>query len=170
MKKNRIPKTFFITKGSGCSELALHPGSYHMALHDAGIHEYNIISYSSVLSAVAKLVTTDEIDMPDFGSELCTIMAHANGNFGEHISAGIIYAWIYKDEEFEEKIGGIVCELAGYFNVEELEERLYSVIKDMHHKTFHKYFLGEPQVITESLTIDKRFGTALVAMCFVDYD
>lgn len=166
---NRIPHEFFITKGSGCSELALHPGSYHMALHDAGIHEFNIINYSSVLPATAKLVTTDDVDLPAFGSELSTIMACANGNYGEHISAGIIYAWLYKDENFDEKVGGIVCELAGYFNVEELEGRLYSVIEDMQKKTFGKYFMGEPTVITESLTIDKRFGTALVAMCFVNY-
>ena len=166
---NRVPHEFFITKGSGCSDLALHPGSYHMALHDAGICEFNIISYSSVLPATAKLVTTDEVDLPSFGSELATIMACANGNYGEHISAGIIYAWLYKDKDFEEKIGGIVCELAGYFNVEELEGRLYSVIEDMQKKTFGKYHMGEPQVITESLTIDQRFGTALVAMCFVNY-
>jgi len=166
---NRVPHEFFITKGSGCSELALHPGSYHMALHDAGIHEFNIIGYSSVLPATSKLLSMDEVDLPPFGSELCTIMAHADGMYGEHISAGIIYAWLYKDDTCEEKIGGIVCELAGYFDVESLEERLYSVLKDMHHKTFHKYYLGEPQVMTESLTIDKRYGTAIVAMCFVNY-
>ena len=166
---NRIPHEFFVTKGSGCSELALHPGSYHMALYDAGIHEYNIMNYSSVLPATAKLVTLDEVNLPPFGSELCTIMAHADGMYGEHISAGIIYAWMYKDEECEEKVGGIVCELSGYFDVESLEKRLYSVIEDMHNKTFKKYFLGEPQVITESITIDKRYGSAIVAMCFVNY-
>ena len=169
MKENRIPNEFFITKGSGGSELALHPGSYHMALHDAGIAEFNIINYSSVLPATAKLVTIDEIDLPPFGSELCTIMAHADGMYGEHISVGIIYAWLYKDESCEEKIGGIVCELAGYFDVESLEKRLYSVIEDMHLKTFYKYYLGEPDVTIESLLIDKRYGSALVAMCFVNY-
>ena len=166
---NRIPHEFFITKGSGCSDLALHPGSYHMALFDAGIHEFNILGYSSVLPATAKLLTKDEVDLPEFGSELSTIMACASGFYGEHISAGIIYAWLYENEDMDKKIGGIVCELAGYFDVESLEERLYSVIKDMHKKTFPKYVMGEPQVITESLTIDKRYGTALVSMCFVNY-
>lgn len=169
MNKNRIPHEFFITKGSGCSDLALHPGSYHMALYDAGIAEYNIINYSSVLPANAKLLSIDEVDLPPFGSELCTITACASGNYGEHISAGIIYAWLYNDENLDEKVGGIVCELAGYFQIEELEGRLYSVIKDMHKRTFSKYFLGEPQAISESLTIDKRFGTALVSMCFVNF-
>jgi arginine decarboxylase len=169
MKENRVPHQFFITKGSGCSEFAIHPGSYHMALNDAGIHEYNIINYSSVLPATSKLVTMDEVDLPEFGSELCTIMARADGFYAEHVSAGIIYAWMYIDDTCEEKVGGIVCELAGYFDIESLEERLYSVIKDMHKRTFEKYYLGEPDVTTESLTIDKRYGTALVAMCFVNY-
>ena len=167
--KNRIPHQFFITKGSGCSEFAVHPGSYHMALHDAGICQFNIVKYSSVLPANAKLVSVDEIDLPEFGSELCTIMAHTDGFYGEHISAGLIYAWMYEDENFEQKVGGVVCELAGYFDTESLEGRLYSTIKDLHERTFSQYYLGEPSVITESLTIDKRYGSALVAMCFVDY-
>lgn len=166
---NRIPNEFFITKGSGCSEIALHPGSYHMALHDARISEYNIMNYSSVLPATAKLVTLDEIDLPPFGSELCTIMACAHGFYGEHISAGIIYSWLYKDENFDEKIGGVVCELAGYFDIETLENRLYRIMDDLHKRTFNQYFIGEPTVISESLTIDKRYGTTLTALCFVNY-
>ena len=39
---NLIPHTFFVTKGSGESDLELHAGSYHMALHDAGISDFNI--------------------------------------------------------------------------------------------------------------------------------
>lgn len=167
--KNRIPHEFFITKGSGCSEFAVHPGSYHMALHDAGISQFNIIGYSSVLPGTSKLVSLDEVDLPPFGSEMCTIMACAHGFYGEHISAGVIYAWMYKDENFEEKVGGVVCELSGYFETEALEERLYSTLKDLHQRTFNQYYLGEPQVITESLTIDMRYGSALVSLCFVDY-
>jgi len=169
MKGNKIPNEFFITKGSGCSEFAIHPGSYHMALHDAGISAYNIINYSSVLPATAKLKSLDEVDLPPFGSELCTIMACAHGNYGEHISAGIIYAWMYTDDTCSEKVGGVVCELAGYFDIEALEGRLYSVIDDLYEKTFRQYYLGEPTVVTESLTIDRRFGSALVSMCFVNY-
>lgn len=167
--QNRIPHEFFATKGSGCSEYAIHPGSYHMALTDAGISEFNIINYSSVLPATAKLVTLDEVDMPPYGSELCTIMAVANGYYGEHISAGIVYAWMYKDDTCEEKVGGLVCELAGYFDMEALEERLYTVLKDLHERTFAKYYLGEPIVSTESLTVDKRYGTALVALCILNF-
>ena len=39
---NLIPNTFFITKGSGESDLEKHAGSYHMALYDAGISDFSI--------------------------------------------------------------------------------------------------------------------------------
>jgi len=166
---NRIPHEFFMTKGSGVSEYAIHPGSYHMALYDAGIAEYNIMTYSSVIPGTAKLVTKDEIDMPPYGSELCTIMACAHGHYGEHVSAGIIYSWMYRDEAFEDKVGGLVCELSGYFDTETLEKRLYTIIGDLHVKTFSHLYIGEPNIITESIAIDKRYGTALAALCFVSF-
>ena len=70
---NLIPHTYFVTKGSGESDLELHAGSYHMALYDAGISDFNIMVYSSVIPATAHLVSMDEIDLPPFGSELNTI-------------------------------------------------------------------------------------------------
>ena len=132
MTQNLIPNEFFITKGSGCSEYALHAGSYHHALFDAKIANYNIITYSSVLPSTSKLISLDEIDMPPFGSELKTIMACNHGFYGEHISSGIIWAWMYSDEAMEKKIGGLVCELGGYFDAETLEERLYKAHNDLH--------------------------------------
>jgi len=166
---NKIPNEFFITKGCGCSEYTTHAGSYHMALYDAHICDYNIQTYSSILPATAKLVTLDEIYLPPFGSELKTIMSRADGLYGEYISAGIIWAWMYSELEMNTKIGGLVCELAGYYDSESLEKRLYAAHSDLHQRTYGNYVLGEQNVITESLTIDKRYGTALVALCFVNY-
>ena len=155
---NLIPNTFFITKGSGESDLEKHAGSYHMALYDAGISDFNIMTYSSVIPATAHLATMDELDLPPFGSEMKTIMA-----------AGVVYAWMYKDENFDEKVGGLVCEVSGRYRIEELESRLIRVINDLHQKTYGKYYLGELNFITEGITIEKRYGTALAALCFVDF-
>ena len=52
---------------------------------------------------------------------------------------------------------------------EELESRLIRVINDLHQKTYGKYYLGELNFITEGITIEKRYGTALAALCFVDF-
>ena len=166
---NFIPHTFFTTKGSGESDLELHAGSYHMALYDAGISDFNIMTYSSVIPATAELVTVDEIDLPPFGSELKTILAVSHGFQDEFVSAGVIYAWMYKDENFDEKIGGLVCEVSGRYRIEELESRLIRVINDLHQKTYSQYYLGELNFITEGITITKRYGTALAGLCFVDF-
>ena len=153
---NLIPNTFFITKGSGESDLEKHAGSYHMALYDAGISDFNIMTYSSVIPATAHLATMDELDLPPFGSEMKTIMAVSHGYQDEFVSAGVVYAWMYKDENFDEKVGGLVS-------------RLIRVINDLHQKTYGKYYLGELNFITEGITIEKRYGTALAALCFVDF-
>ena len=166
---NLIPNTFFITKGSGESDLEKHAGSYHMALYDAGISDFNIMTYSSVIPATAHLATMDEIDLPPFGTELKTIMAVSHGYQDEFVSAGVVYAWMYKDENFDEKVGGLVCEVSGRYRIEELESRLIRVINDLHQKTYGKYYLGELNFITEGITIEKRYGTALAALCFVDF-
>lgn len=138
---NLIPNTFFITKGSGESDLEKHAGSYHMALYDAGISDFNIMTYSSVIPATAHLATMDELDLPPFGSEMKTIMAVSHGYQDEFVSAGVVYAWMYKDENFDEKVGGLVCEVSGRYRIEELESRLIRVINDLHQKTYGKYYL-----------------------------
>ena len=85
------------------------------------------------------------------------------------MSAGVVYAWMYKDENFDEKVGGLVCEVSGRYRIEELESRLIRVINALHQKKNGKYYLGELNFITEGITIEKRYGTALAALCFVDF-
>ena len=53
---NRIPKDFFVTTGTGESDLTIHAGSYHLALKNAGIEMCNIMTYSSILPNIATLV------------------------------------------------------------------------------------------------------------------
>ena len=166
---NLIPYTFFVTKGSGDSDLEKHAGSYHMALHDAGIADYNIMTYSSVIPGTARLITIDEVDLPPFGSELKTIMAVSHGYQDEFISAGIVYAWMYHDDNFDEKVGGLVCEVSGRYRIEELEARLIRVINDLHQRTYRKFYLGDLNFITEGMTIEQRYGTAIAALCFIDF-
>lgn len=173
LSKNRIPNTFFITKGFGVDPYEKHAGAYHMALYDAGISDFNIISYSSVLPSTSQLLSLDEIDLPVHGSEMYTIQSVAFGEFGENVSAGIVYAWMYEDENFENKYGGLVCEINGKYTIPILEDRLHIVINNLFEKTYKNkgLFLGEPQIITQggSVPNDIRYGCALVSLCFVDY-
>jgi pyruvoyl-dependent arginine decarboxylase (PvlArgDC) len=62
---NRIPYEYFITSGSGQSNvgsegLPYETGSYDEALTKAGIHNANIIEYTSVIPTGAKEITREE--------------------------------------------------------------------------------------------------------------
>ena len=60
MKKNNlVPGDFFITKGSGCDEYEIHAGAIHMAMWDAGIADYNLMKYTSVLPATSLSTATE---------------------------------------------------------------------------------------------------------------
>ena len=76
---------------------------------------------------------------------------------------------MYKDENFDEKAGGLVCEVSGRYRIEELEARLIRVINDLHQRTYSKFYLGDLNFVTEGMTIERRYGTALAALCFTDF-
>ncbi len=164
---NRIPKDYFITSGTGESDIAIHSGSYHIALKKAGIERANITTYSSMLPAIA-----NHINKPDnlvIGSVMETIMAVANGRKGEKLSAGIIYGWLSEPNKSEIHCG-LVCEHNGNYSENELEEILESSINELYSNGFEEKFeLKDKKIIIESFVPIKQYGTALVALCFTNY-
>lgn len=164
---NRIPKDYFITKGTGESDITIHAGSYHLALKKAGIERANIMTYSSILPAVAnKIIKPDTMV---HGAVMETIMAVAHGEMGEQISAGIIYGWL-KDRATGSKLGGLVCEHNGSYSVEMLENKLYASLNELYINGFEEeYTLNDIELISESFMPEKHYGTALVAICFTNY-
>ena len=86
---NRVPKDYFVTKGTGQSDLTVHAGSYHLALKQAGVEMCNIMTYSSILPGIAT-----EIPKPErlvHGSVMESIFSVCTVNKGERATAGIIY-------------------------------------------------------------------------------
>ncbi len=164
---NRVPKDYFSCKGTGESDIAIHAGSYHLALKDAGIERANIMTYSSILPAIA-----NEIERPKeytHGAVMETIMAVANGHKDEEISAGIIYGWLY-NRKTNEKFGGLVCEHNGQYQEKEIENLLYASLNELYINGFEEeYTLGEKKIITNSLIPSKKYGTVLVGLCFTSY-
>lgn len=92
---NRIPKEFFETRGSGESDIAIHAGSYHLALKDANIEMYNIMTYSSILPGIAEKVNPPA--KITHGAVLESIISVRHAGKGELATAGIIYGWLYAD-------------------------------------------------------------------------
>ena len=164
---NRIPVDYFITSGTGESDIAVHAGSYHLALKAAKIEMCNVMTYSSILPGIAR-----EINRPDFlqhGSVLESIMSVCNSGKGELATAGIIYAWMF-DRRDGSKFGGLVCEHEGNYDLSELERRLKGSLEELYHNGFAKdYYLGDPQILSESFIPRKAYGTALTAICFTSY-
>lgn len=164
---NRIPKDYFVTKGRGESDIAVHAGSYHLALKDAGIEMCNIMAYSSLLPAVA-----NEIKKPEnltHGSVMGVIMAVANSMKGERATAGIVYGWLY-DKNKCQKHGGLVCEYSASLTEEETKKQLMASLEELYINGYSEdYHLKDIKIITESILPKKKYSTALVSLCFTNH-
>ncbi len=163
----RIPKDFFITQGTGESDLTIHAGSYHLALREAGIERHNIMVYSSTLPSIAT-----EIKKPksqDQGAVMETIMAVSNAKTGERASAGIVFGWLHH-KKTNEKYGGVVCEYNGNDSEGDVKKMLQGNIMELYENGYSEdYVLKDPKFIIKSFIPKKKFGTALVALCFTNY-
>jgi len=164
---NRIPKDYFITQGRGESDITVHAGSYHLALKQAGIEMSNIMTYSSILPAIAT-----EVPKPDrivHGSVMETIMAVSNSVDGERVSAGIIFGWLF-DKKTNQRYGGLVCEHNGNYTNEHIEWLLRSSLNELYINGFDDQFeLRDMKLTIESFEPKKKFATAIVALCFTNY-
>ena len=165
---NRVPKDYFITKGVGESDIQVHAGSYHLALKDAGIEAFNIMTYSSILPSIAR-----EIKKPGkmvHGSVMETIMAVSSAVKGKRATAAITFGWLY-DKKTKKKYGGLVCEYNGPLSEKEACKSLNLSLKELYYNGFSdKYDLKNITLITNSIVSKKKYGTALVSLCFVNYE
>jgi arginine decarboxylase len=164
---NRIPRDYFVSKGRGESDITIHAGSYHLALKKAGIEMCNMVSYSSILPGIAREVRRPKV--LTHGSVMENISAVANAEKGERATAGIIYAWLH-DRKTGEKFGGLVCEYNGHDKPETAKKSLAASLNELYINGFkEKYALQKPCLTMESFVPKKRYGTALVAIGFLNY-
>jgi len=169
---NKIPKEFFITIGTGESDITVHAGSYHLALNAAGIERCNIMYYSSILPAIATEIPKDEETIKSLvhGSVMDTIMACANAARGERATAGIIFAWLYH-KSTGKKHGGLVCEYNGHDDEETVKKSLRASLQELYTNGYSDRFeLKDEKLTTISFVPKKKHGTALVALCFLNYE
>jgi len=145
----------------------VHAGSYHLALRDAGIEMCNIMTYSSILPAVAN--ETAKPQRLVHGSVMETIMAVANANAGTRATAGIIWSWLI-DKSTGERHGGLVCEYNGSLPEAEAASQLEDSLQELHTNGYSEEFTLEgTRLHLRSFVPEKRFGTILVSLCFLNY-
>ncbi|MDR1416730.1 MAG: pyruvoyl-dependent arginine decarboxylase [Prevotellaceae bacterium] len=163
----RIPKDYFETRGKGESDIAVHAGSYHLALKDANIEKYNIMTYSSILPGIATLVP-QPADMAH-GCVVESIMSTCTVSQGDRGTAGIVYGWLY-NRKTNEKYGGLVCENYGDYSPDDLKSLLLLSLNELYVNGFEEdYRLEEIKYLHETITPQKKYGTALVSLCFTSY-
>src|SRR3989344_5088231 len=165
---NRIPKDFFVTGGKGESDITVHAGSYHLALKDAGIECYNIMVYSSIMPSIAQEVPKPTT--PVHGAVMECITAVAHSKKGERATAGIIYGWLY-NKKTGQRYGGLVCEHNGSYSLKDIEAKLRASLDELYFNGFsEEYDLKDIRILKETFTPKKEYGTALVAICFTNYE
>jgi arginine decarboxylase len=165
----RIPKDYFWVIGWGESDVGIETGSYDAALDMAGVENYNVMLYTSVLPPEA----CELQHLPDIhhGSVLEGIIAIQHTDKpGTRITAGLLLAKVYRiSDGFY--LGGFACEYAGNGSVEEaqanLHEAMHQLFARRYRSKFHKLEFGKSVVRT--FTPQKSFGTILVGIGFASY-
>jgi arginine decarboxylase len=164
---NRIPQDYFETKGTGESDIAIHAGSYHLALKQANIERFNIMTYSSILPGIARKI--DQPAQMEHGAVMESIMSVCTASKGERATAGIIYGWLH-DKQNKSKFGGLVCEHYGDYSEVDIKTLLRSSLDELYFNGFSDDFdLSDIHYLTESFVPTKKYGTALAALCFTSY-
>lgn len=105
--------------GSGPTEMA----AYDAALADANLHNYNLVSVSSVIPADADVeVAGTAPDLGPVGNRLTVVEAHANAAGPRHVSAAL--AWAESDDG-----SGLFYEVADETDAADVEERVRAGIE-----------------------------------------
>ena len=143
--------------------------TYDAALHMAGIENYNVMLYTSVLPPEAVELS----HLPDIhhGSVLEGIVAvqHAD-NPGTRITAGVLLAKVYRNSDGS-YLGGFACEYAGNGSLEEAEANLREAMQQLFARRYKPKFyrLEFGKLVVRTYTPEKSFGTILVGIGFASY-
>jgi arginine decarboxylase len=165
----RIPREYFWVIGWGESDVGLETGSYDAALHMAGIENYNVMLYTSVLPPEA--VELPHLPEIHHGSVLEGIIAVQHTEKpGTRITAGVLLAKVFhaKDKSF---LGGFACEYAGNDSVEEAEANLQEAMRQLFARRYKAelYKLEFGKMVVRTFTPQKQFGTILVGLGFASH-
>jgi arginine decarboxylase len=165
----RIPKEYFWVIGWGESDIGIETGSYDVALHMAGIEDYNVLLYTSVLPPEA----TELPHLPAIhhGSVLEGIIAVQHTDKpGARITAGLLLANVYRNSD-NTFLGGFACEYAGNGSVEEADANLREAMQQLFARRYQAryYKLEFGKSVVRTYAPEKAFGTIIVGIGFASY-
>ncbi len=179
----RVPTAYFATTGAGQSDDGIPPDpyetfSYDIALLDAGIEDFNVVYYTSVIPPEAVEIYPDKEYMKDYfhhGAVLESIMAKAGGEKGDTAVAGVGRVWA-KDSGGN-PVGGYAAEYEYVYNSEiDKETAEKNAIAQLSKSLDHILEIrgltqtGDKTFIVKSVYIEKNYGMALAALGFLNFD
>jgi len=173
---NRIPKHYFMNTGFGQTDAGsgIDPwetGAYDLALLDAGIENFNVIQYTSVLPPESEEVPFKQVKpLIHHGAVLETIMANINGHQGDRLTAGVGRIHVRRIKSGT-VIGGFAAEYEGHASLKHakmiLHQSLAGIFQRRYSPKVYEMF-GEKFTI-RSERVTKKWGTCIAVMGFVSY-
>ena len=178
----RVPTAYVVTTGTGQSDDGIPPDpyetfSYDLALQEAGIDNFNVVPYTSVLPKESFEVSREDAEATyHHGAVLESIMAKAGGVKGDTIVAGVGRVWAV-DPETDEEIGGFAAEYEFIYAGEEVpkEEAEEAAKAQLKRSLEHELSIrkleqtGEMTFDVAYLHIEKKYGMALAQLGFLDF-
>ena len=177
----RIPTAYVVTTGTGQSDEGIPPDpyetfSYDLALQEAGIENFNVMYYTSVLPPESYEVPLEKVkDQFHHGAALETIMAKAGGVKGDTVVAGIGRVWALDAEG--KQIGGFAAEYIRIYGGQTIppEQAEEAAVKQLTKSLNHELKIrgltqtGEMKFSVACLNIEKKYGIALAALGFLNH-
>lgn len=178
----RIPTAYFATTGTGQSDQGIPPDpyetfSYDLALLQAGIENFNVMYYTSVLPPESYEVPLSEVKpLIHHGSVLEAIMAKAGGLKGDTVAAGIGRVWA--QDQSGKFIGGFAAEYEYVYSGQSVSpEQAYADAKkqltaSLNHELSIRGLKQQGDMVFNitSLQITQNYGIALAALGFVNFE
>lgn len=183
---NRIPQYYFVTSGSGDTDIGpgddpWETGSYDLALMEAGIANFNVVPYTSVLPPESVEIPIDEArKFFHHGAVIEVIMASVNGEKGNLLCTGVGRIQVRRISDGEH-IGGFAAEYekkydsSATISVDEAKEEAEKMLNiSLMGECERRYKSDEYEFFDESFKVncfevEDLYGTSLVALCWVSY-
>jgi arginine decarboxylase len=174
---NRIPKDYIVTRGFGDTDIGpgnnpWETGAFDMALQAAGIENFNILKYTSVIPPEATEIPIERARALYYhpGAAMEAIIAQTNGYKGDRICAGLGRIFVRRISD-KKPIVGYAAEYVGNGDKDEARRLLH---KSLINIFLRRYDPGEYEVYGERFCIQEhivknKYGTVISVIGFLSY-
>jgi arginine decarboxylase len=183
----RIPYQYFLSKGYGQADAGggsnpWEASSYDAALTMAGIQNFNMIQYTSILPPEAKMLSRARaLEKVHFGSVMEGIYSKMNGVKGERITAALLVTRI--ETMKGDKVGSFCTEYMGDASEAKVKKILLRDAQNMIARRGYgaaklawkkkvkgtQYYFTPEHFVFQSLKIKKKYGTVIAGLFFINY-